>query len=363
VKHKTTFKIFSLFLSMLLLFSAPSCSKNDKQDNSIPEEPEIDYLSLDLSQYVTLGQYKGLEITITPKPSVTEEEVISKIRSDLIYNGYTEKVTDRAVTKDDTVSISFVGYRDGVAFEGGTGSKDNFTVYDGGGFIDGFAEGIIGAMPGVEVDVNVTFPEVYHSEELAGKDAVFKVTVKHIYEAKELTDKIAKSLSGGSHTTVEALIEYYTERLIKEKDKAYEEKKSALAWDKIFSGISNVNIPDEMVNAQYDYDIFMAQSYADIYGVDLDTYLSGSGYTRESLRDQIKNDILTNMVIYSIMKNESVTLTEEDYDSFIKDSGYTEEQWLSQYTKEELEEMFLYTKTYNEAVKWQRFIEKELDIK
>ena len=108
-------KIILTLLVACLLLSAVSCALGS---DGTPEYPKFDYLSMNLSKYVTLGQYKGLEFTITPKPSVTEAEVADKIRSDLIYNGHTVKVTDRAVTKNDTVSISYVGLLDGVAFEG-----------------------------------------------------------------------------------------------------------------------------------------------------------------------------------------------------------------------------------------------------
>ena len=179
-------------ITICLALSLTACGNNEDPSestpsttpgasvNTPPEYPEIDYLSLDLSQYVTLGNYKGMDIEISKKPVITEEDVMKKIASDLLSNGYSEKVTDRAVTKEDTISISFVGLLDGVAFQGGTGDKDNFTMYDGGGFIDGFADGLVGAMPGVETAINVTFPEKYHSADLAGKPAVFKVTVHHI---------------------------------------------------------------------------------------------------------------------------------------------------------------------------------------
>ena len=93
--------------------------------------------------------------------------------------------------------------------------------------------------------------------------------------------------------------------------------------------------------------------------MDVDTFLSYRGYTKESLRRQLENDILTNMIVYSIMKAENITVSDEEYAQYIAESGYTEAEWLKQYTKEELEEMFLYTKTYDSVTSWQNFVENE----
>ena len=323
------------------------------------EYPEIDYYTIDFSKYVTVGQYKGLEIEVDPKPVITDADVDEKIAADLIYSGYTVKVTDRAVTKQDTVSISYEGFLNGVAFSGGKGNKDNFTIYDGGGFIDGFADGLVGAMPGVETDLHVTFPEQYHSADLAGKAVVFKVTVHHIYEAAELTDEVANTITKGEHKTAASMREYYKTRLVDENDKEYRDYCADLVWSRIFGGLTKTAIPDEMVDSLYGYQLYWAKYYADMYGVSLDTFLQSYGDTRESLREESKNNILTNMVIYSIMRAENITLSDSDYYKYIIDSGKTEEEWLKSYTKEELIDMFLYTKTFYAIVEWQTLTEKE----
>ena len=329
-------------------------------DSQYKEYPEIDYMSLDLSEYLTLGQYKELTISVPKKPTVTDSDVAAKIADDLIYNGYTVKITDRAVTKSDTVKISYKGLLNGVAFSGGTGEKDNFTIYDGGGFIDGFADGLIGAMPGVEVDLNLTFPENYHSAAMAGKSVVFKVTVHHIYGgAAELTDEIASTMTGGDYKTASELTEYYRERLTKENDTEYRNTCADLVWSRIFNGVTNINIPEKMINDLYNYQLYWAQYYANIYGVSLDTFLSSNGDTRESLLSDTKQSIMTNMVVYSIIKAEGITLSDADYAGFITESGKTEAEWLKSYTKEELTDMFLYTKAFYGAIDWQTFKEAE----
>lgn len=356
-------------LAAILTLAMAGCSScggdrgNDPAESGSgdrPEYPDIDFQALDTSKYVTLGQYKGMTISILKKQEITEEDVIAKINSDLIASRYTVKVTDRAVTETDTVRITFVGYADGVAFEGGSGTQDYFNLSDKDKFIDGFADGIIGAMPGVENEVNVTFPENYHNKDLAGKPAVFKITVDHIYEAMELTDAIAKELTKGEHTTAQSMVNYYRDRLIEENDTAYDEEKSDKTWSRIFNGVTRIGLPENIVTALYDYEIWWASFYADSYGISVDDFLSQRmGCTRDTLRKRIEENLYTDIIIYAVMKAENITLTDDDYNNYIEISGITEEEWLKDYTAEELREMMLYTKTYDMAVSWQTFVETE----
>ena len=333
--------------------AASSPAESTPEENPEPEYPEIDYMSMDLSQYITLGQYKDLAISVTPKREVDDAYVQEVLKEDLIYYGQTVKVTDRAVTKEDTVSISFIGLLDGVAFEGGTGDQDNFTIYDGGGFIDGFADALIGAMPGVETAIDVTFPEDYHSKDLAGKPVVFKVTVHHIYEAKELTDEVANDMTGGQYKTAKELLDYYKEALTDMEESDYNSRLEEAVWSAIFNGATTIAMPEDIINALYDYQIWWVEYYASIYGMSVDSYLAYDGYTRETLKAELANNVKQNMVVYAIVKAEEMTLTDEEYAQLIEDLGYTEEELLKDYTKEELIEILLFEKAYAEALKWQ----------
>ena len=125
--------------------------------------------------------------------------------------------------------------------------------------------------------------------------------------------------------------------------------------------MTTVNIPEEMINELYDYQIYWSKYFADSSNTDLDTYLKLTGKTRDSVYEECKNSILTNIVIYSIAKNENITLSDEEFLEFIKESGHSEKEWYSQYTKEEMTDMFLYTKTFYAVPDWQTYIEKEAD--
>lgn len=153
-------------------------------------------------KYVTLGTYTGIEAT-ADKPEVPEDAV-----DNYIYNNYlgpkAEKVpvTGRAVQEGDVANIDFVGYHDGTAFEGGTGTGFDLTIGSG-QFIEGFEEGLIGANIGETRDLNLTFPDPYTNPDLAGEDVVFEVTVNSISENKapELTDELVKQLGEDGYNT------------------------------------------------------------------------------------------------------------------------------------------------------------------
>ena len=320
--------------------------------------PDFDYMGEDLTRFIKLGQYKGLELSIPAKEEITDEILWAQLNSDLIASKKYVTVTDRAVTKDDVVYISYKGLMDGEEFEGGTGEKDMFTVYDGGGFIEGFAEGIIGAMPGEEVAVELNFPEDYY-EDLAGKPVTFMVTVKHIYVAAELTDEIAKELTGDDKMTRDSLVVKYRELLEERAEQIFEENKMDATWSKIFDSIEIVELPSELIDGYYQFDLKYYETYAKYYGITLETMLQYMGLTEESIYEEAKNNVLTDMVVYSVVKAEGITINDEEYEEllveFLEESGWKREELESQYSKDDLMEMFIYTKVYEEAIEWQSF--------
>lgn len=320
--------------------------------------PDFDYMGEDLTRFIKLGQYKGLELSIPAKEEITDEILWAQLNSDLIASKKYVTVTDRAVTKDDVVYISYKGLMDGEEFEGGTGEKDMFTVYDGGGFIEGFADGIIGAMPGEEVAVELNFPEDYY-EDLAGKPVTFMVTVKHIYVAAELTDEIAKELTGDKEMTRDSLVAKYRELLEERAEQIFEENKMDATWSKIFDSIEIVELPSELIDGYYQFDLKYYETYAKYYGITLETMLQYMGLTEESIYEEAKNNVLTDMVVYSVVKAEGITINDEEYEEllveFLEESGWKREELESQYSKDDLMEMFIYTKVYEEAIEWQSF--------
>ncbi len=366
--------IISALLALVIAFSMAACNTTgDGEGSSTPEStpsdfeskiPEYDFMSEDLSKYITLGQYKGLEIEIDPIYVVTEDDVKAQIIIDLVNSKMYDEVKDRAVTKFDVINMSFEGFVDGVAFEGGKGDEDMFTVYTGGGFIPGFSDGVIGAMPGEEIDVSVTFPEDYREESLAGKPAVFKVTVNHIYEAKELTDEVAQKLSGKEDMTAEALRADYMQKMTESNQTTYDEYKLTLVWKTIFEKSATViALPEDLVDAYYQQDVDYYKMHATYYGMSYEDFLEKEvGTTDEEIYEgayeRVKNEIL----VYAIIKAENVTISEDEYnemlDEWVNDTEYTKEDILESYTKEELIDIFTMSKLYDLGVSWQTYIDK-----
>ena len=195
-------------------------SSTPKEDDTVPP-PDFDFMANDLTPYITLGEYKGFSFEVDPIEYMDDEKFMRHLNYEIIYYGQYTKVTDRAVTEDDVISIKFEGYLDGEKFNGGSGTEDLFTMYDGGGFIEGFSDAIIGQMPGVEFSFDIKFPDDYGAEELAGKNATFKVTVNFIYQPAEITDELIQEMSNGEMQTAEEFIEEVRKIMIQDTDYAY----------------------------------------------------------------------------------------------------------------------------------------------
>ena len=338
--------------------STPAETPVESEDIETPEVPDFDFMAEDLTKYMTLGQYKDYVISVEEKPAVFDEEIDMQLEYALITAKEYTTVTDRAVTKNDTVYIKYRGLMDGEEFEGGTGEQDYFTIFNGGGFIEGFADGVIGATPGVEKAIELKFPDNYHAE-LAGKPVTFMVTVVHIYEAKELTDALAIALTEDETMTAAKLRDEYKNQIKETIDTEYENYKLDLVWQKIFADAKEIEMPKDLVEGYYNMDVQYYKTYAMMYGISYEEVLDMIGMTDDDLYTRAHDNVFTDMVVYSVIKAENFSITEEEYDQMLKDlvetSGYTEAELLASYPKEKLTDMFTYTKIYEMAPTWQTF--------
>ena len=267
---------------------------------------------------VTLGEYKGLKVDKISN-RVTQKEIDAKLEEEQKKNARTVSVTDRAVAEGDDVVLDFEGFVDGVAFEGGKG--ENYTLTIGSGqFIPGFEEALVGAELETEVDVNVTFPEEYHSEELAGKPAVFKCTVHEIKvkELPELDDDFASEVS-----EFDTLDELKADIKAKIKEQKIAEGKRAQEDKAVETAVANatMEIPEAMINTQVKqmYDE-MAQRIQ-MQGLTMEQYFQFSGMTEDAMLEQIKPNavkrIETRLVLETIAKVENIEITEEKFEAEI----------------------------------------------
>ncbi len=296
----------------------------------IVSEPEIGFVETDpekdlvftatvaVKPEVVLGQYKGLEV---PKAdlSVTEEEVLAIIKREQEKNAVNVNVEGRAVQADDVATIDFEGFVDGVAFEGGKGTDYPLTIGSN-TFIPGFEDQIIGHEIGAEFDVNVTFPETYQAEELQGKAAVFKVTVKKIEEKQlpELDDEFAAEVS-----EFDTLAEYkaHVEKAEAERKEVAAERAKEDAVVNMAVENAQMDIPEAMVNTEANNMIREFANNLAQQGLQLEQYLQYFGQTEEGMREQMKPNALkriqSRLVLEAIAKAEAFEITEEEIDAEI----------------------------------------------
>lgn len=264
---------------------------------------------------VTLGEYKGIAVEV-PSAEVTEEDITAELDKVREQNARIITVTDRAVQdKDDTV-INFEGFVDGVPFEGGKAEDYSLTIGSH-SFIDTFEEQLIGKNIGEEVEVNVTFPEEYHAKELAGKPALFKVTVKEI-KAKELPaadDDFAQDVS-----EFDTLAEYKSDIEAKLKEKKEKDTKRATedaAIDRVVEN-ATMEIPEAMIETQVRQ---MAEDFSQrvqSQGLTIEQYFQFTGTNAEQLLEQMRPQALktiqVRLVLEAVVKAEGITIADEDYE-------------------------------------------------
>ncbi len=267
---------------------------------------------------VTLGTYKGIKVEKIEN-NVTDEDVDKEIEAARMRNARVISVDDRAVQSGDIAVINFEGFCDGVAFEGGKG--ENYDLEIGSNtFIPGFEDQVIGAEIGKEIDVNVTFPEEYHSAELAGKPAVFKVTVNEIKvkELPELDDDFASEVS-----EFETLDEYKNSVKTKLEEQAANKTKQETENAIIEEVVKNaeVEIPQAMIDTQIDRMINDFAQRMQYQGMNLDMYLQYTGSTieqmRENFKEQAEKQCKVTLVIEAVMNKEGIDVTDEELEDKI----------------------------------------------
>ncbi len=308
-------------------------------DNTVEEmgltpvsQPEIDVESIGAGQNliftavvtlkpeVTLGEYKNLKVE-KESTLITDEDVEKEVEKVRERNSRLITVEDRPVADGDNLTIDFEGFTDGVAFEGGLGT-DYALVIGSNSFIPGFEEKLIGAELNVETEINVTFPEEYHSADLAGKEAMFKVTVKEIKyrEMPELDDEFAQDVS-----EFDTMEEYkadvrktLTEKTKEEADKKFEDAVIKAAVDNM-----SVELPDIMVETQLNNMMRQFDMNLRYQGMDLKGYMQMLGMEekqmREDFRENATNNVKSSLLLEAVVKAEAIEATDEMVEAEMED--------------------------------------------
>ena len=272
-------------------------------------------VSKDTSEVVTLGEYKGLELT-KEVPEITDEEINARIETTLSENP--EDAGDGPVETGDIATIDYEGKKDGVAFEGGT--SEGYPLEIGSGsFIPGFEDGVIGMMKGETKDIPLTFPEEYHSEELAGQDVVFTVTVQSISRTPVLSDEWVKNSTDAQ--TVDEYREQVKAELQEEADAAAESSLRDQAFQLILNGSEFTDLPDEDVQFGIDYEKQSAEQMAAYYGMEMKDMIEAMGYTEESFEEECReygeNQAKVFYILQGVLDQEGIVVTDADAEEIL----------------------------------------------
>lgn len=318
-----------------------------KEHNLEPvDRPSIDILEIEsgkgivfkaevtVKPEVELGQYKGIEVE-KKEYNVTDEDVENELEILRNRNARIIDVTDRPVKRGDIVTIDFKGFIDDKEFDGG--SAENYKLEIGSGrFIPGFEEQLIGATIGNEVNVDVTFPEDYRSEELAGKPALFKVTVKEIKEKEllPLDDEFAKDVS--EFDTLEELKADIKRKKLEEAERM---AKNEYENDLIKKVVQNakVDIPEVMIDNQIESMIRDFDYQLRFQGLDLDSYMKYMNISYEEMKQSYKeaaeDRVKTQLVMEAITKAENIEVTDEELEAEVEKTAKQYNQDVEKFRK------------------------------
>ena len=319
----------------------------------------------DLSKYVKVGNYKGLEYT-SQKASVTDEEVDVEIQRRLQKAAKTENSKTGKVENGDTINISFVGKIDGKEFEGGSSESTDITVGTT-QMIDGFVEGLIGKNVGESVTLNLKFPDDYGKTDLQGKAVEFKVTInsKKKISVPKLNASFVKKNS--KYKTVKEYKEGVKKELLNQKQKSIDSTVKQELWSRIINKSKAKKYPEKELNEAMSQANKLEESYkaqAQNYGMEWETYLKTVMRTDkkgfEKLKQEYaKNIVFNRMVMYSIARSENISLSNREYKKeilkILEDNVYDEESFKKAFGKD--------IETYADEQNWRQKIlfDKVLD--
>lgn len=354
--------------------AANTCMENsyssalDECDLDVVSRPEIDIEQMEkgkdfiytatvaVKPEVTLGDYKGIEIDKV-EVEVTEEDVQAELLNVQKQNARNIPVEDRAAKMEDEVTIDFEGFIDGKAFEGGKGENYQLTLGSH-SFIDTFEDQIVGKNIGEEFDVNVTFPENYQAEDLAGKPAVFKCKLNGIKETElpELDDEFASEVS--EFDTMDEYKTDITATLKAKKEKAAKNTKEGLVIDKIIENAS-MEIPEPMIDTTKEQMLNEFAQQISYQGLSIEQYFQFSGMTKEKFLEtatpEAERRIKSRLVLEAIAKAEDIQVSDEELNNELKKMAEMYQMDLDQLTD-------LVGDSEKEAIKQDVAVQKAVDL-
>lgn len=270
------------------------------------------------SEYITLGEYKNLSVEAT-KEEITEESIEARLKSNVGNFGtkVMEAVTEGSVQEGDIVTIDYVGKKDGVEFDGG--SAEGYELEIGSGkFIEGFEDGLVGVKSGETVDLELTFPEGYQAEELAGQDVVFTVTVHEIKRMpEEITDDMINTGTSGKYTTVEDYREYIRSFMEEDAQEAYENTIINAVMTLVSEGAEISGYPQDLVDYCAASMKAYYEQYAAYYSMDMESFVTAMGITMEEFEEEVlaavERTLQAEFCYAAIAEAEGMEISEEEF--------------------------------------------------
>ena len=325
-----------LVAAMCLTACGTETKKADEAEVYQIDESSMDVCKFDVDSYISeLGEYTGLTIEVNKKMEVTDETIDSYISYSLQNSGYSKTKTevDRAVKTGDVVNIDYIGTKDDVAFEGGTGTSD--LEIGSGKFIAGFEDGLIGHKKGEIVELNLTFPENYGATDLAGQDVVFYVTINAVYEQKdpELTDEIVGQLNIENVSTVEEFRAYLKAEFLEDVEESYKTSMRQALLDQIYekTSFAKDTVPETLMHYYVTQATSSDQANASSYGTTIEEYVEvmySQDYTTymNTINETAKKNVRQDMICRKIAMIEGISISdtelEEELAKLASDYGY-----------------------------------------
>ena len=327
----------------LLIFAAAmavsGCNGKEAAEEESSAAETVSEAELSDEASITLGNYKGLTLTAV-REEVTDADIDAEL--DALRQQYPAVVEGRAAKEGDVANIDYVGTKDGVAFDGGTASGYNLSLGNG-GFIDGFEDGVVGMMPGEEKDLNLTFPEEYHSAELAGQDVVFHVTLNQLMSPEEtaVDDDLAKRALGDDSAVLEDLRAQVSASLESQAEANYFNAAGNELLTQVIND-SQITADPDAVDQMHQQLLTTYTAYASQYGLELADFLSlFLGTDEEGLKANAETLVKQEMVLDEIIAAEGLSATDEQKDLLAQMNYFTDaDEMIATYGEESADELF-----------------------
>ncbi len=331
------------------------------------EDADTKLSDINPDKYVTLGDYKGITVSFG-SIEVTDDMIQQQIDSALDSQSTEKDITDRAVKDGDIVNIDYAGSIDGVAFEGGTASGNDLIIGSG-TMIPGFEEGIVGMKVGEKKDIDVPFPENYGKAELAGKNAVFAISVNSIKEkvVPELSDEVVAKIDPDCKT-----VEDYKQKVHDQLETSLKTAAESSAFSELFSKACDnatvKKIPDWLLEDKKTYIQEGVEKYAQQYGMDVSQFLQTyMGQTQEQFEKEKDNYAKTgaeqSLITYALAKAEGLELSEQELEdaitTYAQQSGVSNEDFKKGSDMLAFEEYILKSKIQNMLFENANFVDAD----